>query len=369
MQIEVIIYIYGAVCLCMIAFNIVYNLAMKRSKPRLEKRCRKLQKQVDKQLDVIRRGSCVEQRHLRYLQRRLRRVRNLMAFDRVLKPLCDKKQDGIGTAYLSQLQPVVLYLAVLYLRREPIQAAYFSFFLSQYVMKRQRPIDSVQTILLDYVGKGNLYCSVNALQALYSFGSVEHISKALKVQDESGVFVHEKILTEGLLSFTGNHDELIRRLLTELDSFSERTQLAILNYIRFRTGGYKKEMFALMQDSSKGKELRLAAIRYFGRYEFEPALDPLLSFASDKDPIVWEYAVVAISSLSRYRDERVIKVMKEALHSSDWYIRQSAAAGLESLELDYESLNDVIVGNDRYAREMMTYRLESRRLQRGGEKI
>ena len=366
MRIEIMIYIYGAVCLSMIGFNILYNLLLKRREPRLERRRRKIKRQVKAQLDAIRDGKSVDPKHLRYLRNSLRRLNNLIAFDRVLKPLCEGTYDDAAAKYFLQIQPVILYLAVLYDHRNTMQAAYFSFFLSRYMAKRQRPIDSIQEILLGYVKKENLYCCVNALQALCAFGSAEHIIKALKIQDQSKVFVHEKILTESLLSFSGNHDGLIRRLWENIDSYSEHTQLAILNYIRFQSDGYQEEMVAVMQDTKKGKELRLAAIRYFGRYFYAPALEPLLAFALDKDLSNWEYATVSVSSLARYPGGRVVDALKEALHSSNWYIRRSASISLEAHGENYGSLTDVIVGNDRYAREMMTYRLESQRLQKAG---
>lgn len=39
MKVEFMIYIYGAVCASMIVFNIVYNLLLKGSKSRMQKRC------------------------------------------------------------------------------------------------------------------------------------------------------------------------------------------------------------------------------------------------------------------------------------------------------------------------------------------
>ena len=367
MRIEMMIYIYGAVCLSMIGFNILYNLSLKRYEPRMEKRSRKIKSLVEIQLNAIREGKSVDPKHLSYLQRSLRRINNLIAFDRILKPLCEDGHDDAGTKYLVQIRPVILYLAVFYDHRDTMQATYFSFFLSRYMIKEKRPIDSIQDILLGYLKKENLYCSVNVLCALYAFGNAEYIIKALKIQDEGNVFIHEKILTEGLLSFSGNHEHLIGRLWENMDSYSEHTQLAILNYIRFQSGGYKEEMFTVMQDKAKGKELRLSAIRYFGRYAYEPALEPLLSFASDKELSNWEYAMVSISSLARYRGERVLGTLKQALHSSNWYIRQSASVSLEAQGVDYSSLMDVIAGSDRYAREMITYRLEHQRLQKAGD--
>ena len=366
MRIETMIYIYGAICVSMILFNIVYNLLLKSSEPRLERRCRKIRRQVEPQLKAAGEGRPVEQRHLGYLRRRLCRVKGLIAFDRVLNALCGEGESESGKMYLSQIQPVILYLAVVYLKRDSMQAGYFSYFLSQYAAKRQLPMDSLQDILLDYVRKDNLYCRVNGLKALFALGNTEHILAALKLQDDGEVFLHEKILTEGLLSFTGNHDALIESLWENFDSFSVHTQLAILNYIRFQTGGYEKEMFDVMEDGRRDKELRLAAIRYFGRYAYEPALEPLLSFAVDQDPAHWEYATVSASALARYPGQRVIDTLKRALHSSNWYVRYSASQSLEAHQVDYSDMIDVIAGNDRYVREMMSYRMESRKLRKAG---
>lgn len=366
MKIETMIYIYGAICLCMITFNILYSLLLRRSQPRLEKRCQKLQILVDRQLAEIRAGRAVNPRHLDDLCRRLRHISNLIAFDRILRPVFAQKQNPTGEAYLRQIQPAVLYLAALYQKRENMQAAYFSYFLSQYAVKRQAPVDTMQELLLGYVQKQNLYCRIQALQALCACGNVDYMIKALALQDDDAVFLHEKILTEGLLSFTGDADALIRRLWETFDTFSEHTQLAVLNYIRFKTGGCEKEMFALMQDPARGKELRLAAIRYFGRYPYAPALQPLLSFAADPDPTQWEYTTVSVCALARYPEPAVQQVLKEALHNANWYVRYAAANSLEAQQADYADMMDVLAGNDRYAREMLSYRLEARKLKKAG---
>ena len=59
-----------------------------------------------------------------------------------------------------------------------------------------------------------------------------------------------------------------------------------------------------------------------------------------------------------------MEALKRALHSGNWYVRYAASASLEALDVRYEDMIDIVAGNDRYAREMMTYRLESRRIQK-----
>ena len=60
MNVEVMLYVYGFVCASMIVFNVVYNLLLKRSEPRLERRCRRLREKIELQLARLRDGGAVE---------------------------------------------------------------------------------------------------------------------------------------------------------------------------------------------------------------------------------------------------------------------------------------------------------------------
>lgn len=366
MKIESLIYIYGAVCVSMILFNIIYSLLIKHSRPQLVKRCRALENQILPQIERLRKGEAVEKKHLSNLECSMRRIKNLMAYDCVLKSTIWNGRENLKALYLFQIQPALLYLALFYQKRDSMSAAYFAYFLSRYMAPDDMNIRPIQEVLLEYVRKENLYCRVNALQALYRFGNAENVLRALKIQDQGEVFIHEKILTEGLLTFSGDHAVLIGRLWTELDHFSPRTQLAISNYIRFYSGNYVQEMLEVLEDNTKDKEIRLSAIRYFGRYCYEPALPQLLFFVQQLDSTYWEYATVSASSLAHYAGDQVISALKNALHSSNWYVRSAAATSLEAHGVGYEDMMDIISGNDRYAREMILYHLEEREIQKEG---
>lgn len=361
---QTLLYLYGAVCLSMIGFNIVYSLLLRGGEKRMDRCCGYMRTAILQQMEEIRRGEAVSERHLHRLRRRLCRVNQLLAFDHALAPLYADQTDEAVRSYLRQIQPLILYLTVRYLKRDNVQAGYFSYFLSHYMGKRRMPIDSMQDLLLEYLRKDNLYCRVNALQALLGSGDPAHIFAALQIQDDGRVFLHEKVLTESLLAFTGDCETLIGRLWEQLDTFSDHTKLAILNFIRFRSGDWKEQMFGIMQDPARDKELRLAAIRYFARYPYPTALESLLGFAADRDPTHWEYANVAVGALAQYDGERVMDALKAALRSENWYVRYSAAASLDAHHIDYASLIDIVQGGDRYASEMMTYRLETRKLQK-----
>lgn len=363
MNIEYLLYGYGLVCLSMLVFNLVYTLHLRTGNHRLEKQVAALAKRVDAQLNYIQQNQPVQQRHLIWMRRRLSRVHWLLAFDRLWEDY--DKGNATFLEYIIQFQPVFLYLATVYLKREETQAAYYCYFLSRHWNQRHRQMDQIQQVILSYLQKNSLYCRINALKALCAFGSPESlVSALLELGKGTESPLHEKVITEALLTYTGNCDDLIGRLWVRFDQFTLHIQRSILDYIRFQSGNYGPQLLQILQDPQQNKELRFAAIRYFGRYPDPGAKETLLAMIADQDPAHWEFAAISASSLARYPGQEVVDGLLHAMNSPNWYVRYNASASLEAHGLDYEQLLQVIAGEDRYAREMLVYRLETRRLEK-----
>ncbi len=361
MGIEVLIISYGVVCASMIVFNCVCLILFKNSERRLHRKSGSLNQKVAVQMRRIAEGSPVEQQHCSYLSRKLSRVGNLMAFDEAMTQWL---QTGPQTAqqYLYELRTVFLHLSVVYLKKETVQSAYFAYLLSKYKISRYCSFDSIIDILTEYLKKESLYCRQNAMRALYSFGNEQSVVDAIRVLERENVFFHSKILSDGLLQFEGDHSKLIRLFWQSLDSFTVETQVSILNYIRFKSGDWCGQMFEILMDPNRSCELHFAAIRYFGRYPYQPAYRVLLDNTASTDPLRWNYAAVSASSLAAYPGEQTVHTLKGALKNANWYVRYNAAQSLEALGLHYDDLLDVINGNDRYAREMILYHFSRRQL-------
>jgi len=349
----------------MLAFNIVYYFLFKQRERRTERVSWRFRSRVDRQLERLRLGEDLAPRHLTWLRRRLSRVGNLTAFDQMMTER--RERSGTGEAapemreYYRRIQPVILHLAVLYRDREDIQAAYFAWFLAKHRLGRHMELDAVQDILMDYMDRHSLYCRVNAFHALCTMGSPRRVAGAAAALDRNGLFFHSKLLTDSLLSFTGSHQALTALLLDRFDGFSPQTRLAVLNYVRFRSGAYCPWVLILLNNPEEDKELRLSAIRYFGRYVYPPAKPALLAFAADKDPMRWEYAAVSAAALASYGGKDVLDTLTGAIYSANWYVRSNAAASLSAHGLEYGDLIAVVGGGDRYVREMMLYHLQLRR--------
>ena len=355
---EILLYGYGAICFSMIIFNIVYNMVLRGSEKRLGKTSQKLNDRIHRQVERIDRGEAVDLSYKKRLKRKLLRVKNMVAFDRALeKETATAPAESIG-AYLKELEDLIEELAMVYLKRENLQAAFFAYFVSHHKIGQYGNGQKMEEILLNFLQKSSFYCKINALQALCSFGSPASIVYGLELETRNKTKIHEKVVTEILLSYKGDHEQLIQLFWKRLPVLAPRLQLAVLNYIRFQSGGWKSEMYEIMTDSRQDKELRLAAIRYFARYPDESARDFLLTATLSKDPMEWEAAAVSATALASYTGEEVIRTLVKAMSSSNWYIRYNAAASLEAHGLEYSQLLDIIRGDDRYAREMILYRLE-----------
>ena len=126
---EALLYIYGFVCLSMIAFNIVYNIVMRGSDKRMKQRVAHYDKIISAELNKIRRGARVTDEHIKHMTRVLSKTSGLMAFDAALDRHFDSVEKTAAGEYLNELAPVFIDLAYTYSKRENLQAAYFAYFI------------------------------------------------------------------------------------------------------------------------------------------------------------------------------------------------------------------------------------------------
>ena len=81
---EILLYGYGLVCLSMLCFNLLYAASLRAGLRRMARRVSDVDRLVAAQLRRIQEGKKVEKRHLSRMDRKLSRVRGLLAFDRYL---------------------------------------------------------------------------------------------------------------------------------------------------------------------------------------------------------------------------------------------------------------------------------------------
>lgn len=343
----------------MIVFNIITALVLKRRDKKTVKVSERFGDRVERELESIRCGTPCSDSHKKYLHRKLRRVGNMIAFDRMLEKAYVTDAPSVK-AYLSQLDGVFIALCAHYSERDRIEAAYFPYIIKKYRIIANRVFPSITETLLGLLSQPNIYCRENAMQALYTTGDSDIVVKALKLIDKNEMFYHGKLITDGLLSFYGSASELADRIISSFDSFSVEMKVNLLNYMRFSSPNYRKFFYSLLIDEKQNDEIRYCAVRYLGKYPLDEAYEKLCLLAGDGNEDHWEYAAIASSALASYPGEETVSLLKNNLHSRSWYIRANSAESLEKLGIGYKELADVLDGDDRFAAEILRYRLEMR---------
>lgn len=366
MNVETLIYAYLAICTSMIVFNCVCIFVFRRRDKVIDRRSFRLEDAVTEQLQRIRAGEPVEESHKNLLKKRLARAGGLMSLDEALDRLLYRTPQDVW-AYIDEIRPVFTYLALENQYHSPMKLTYFAYVLRKYRIIEGRPVPAVMELLARLLQEPSLYCRENALQAVYSAGDCGYVMQSLRSVDESGRFHHAKLLTDGLLTFTGDRQELTTVLWAAFDSFSVSMRVVILDFIRFGGVDRKEELLRLLADRLQDDEIRFSCIRYFGRYAYEPAYPLLLDLVGRPYERRWEYAAISATALSAYPGERTVEVLKKALSSANWYVRFNAARSLESFQLTYLELSDVMESGDRYAREILQYRMDLENARRAGE--
>ena len=364
MGVELLVYIYLAVCLAMILFNIGTIIFARQRDWMNEKRSITYENLIREEVERLGRGEPTGQKTVSYLKRKLRHPEHLFVFIQVMIREYTRLPDEIRSC-LERFSEALSSLAATYERQsDPIRYAFFLYSIKVFGQMSGVTPPDVARILLRALRVPNTYCRENALQAIYGSGQTELVIRALEVIDSEHIAHNKKLLSDGLLTFRGSKDELTDRLWDVFESFDVSMQTVILDYIRFCSPGHRDRLLDILTDETRSSELRFSCIRYFAKYPDEEAYPVLLEMAGDFGNRRWEFPAIACTALASYPGEETVKTLKRALHVANWYVRYNAAESLARLGIGYMDLIEVIDGNDRYAREILQFQLDMQYNQR-----
>ena len=277
-----------------------------------------------------------------------------------ITPLPRDLAERYFNEYLLQTAPTIVSLTSSYRKKDDIAHTFYIFMLKRYGYLRRFYTSELVANLRDLLDRGDSACAEGVLLAIYQIGDPQITLEVLRQVAKSEHFLHPKIISDGLLTYSGDTKELQQLILDRLGSFSEQMQVNLLNYLRFSSGDHCDRVLQLLQSEETFNETRLSCIRYFGKYPYPPAYDLIARFASGEDGSRIEYAIVALSVLRRYPQPRTAEILRAQINSPNWFIRYNATESLESLGLEYQDLIDIFDGSDRYAREMLQYQFDQR---------
>lgn len=360
MKIEIMIYAYIAICVSMILYNIVYVFILKHRERALVSNSERFRKILNEQINILKNGEEISEKHKKFLCRELDKTSGITAFDKALEAVFEKEPD-LTEKYLVDTFSVFETLTHRYISKDVIKIAYFPYILYKYNILKHYESERLINVLMDLLRSVNVYCRENTLKALYGMQRAEIVGSALKVIDTNLSFHHPKLITDGLMFYKGDRDELKKIFFAYFKDYSVQMRVNVLNYFRFAGVRCDGEMLEILKNEKEDNEIRFSAIRYFEKFPSGDAEPVILNLAENLENRTWEYQAIATSALKSYPGDTTFRILVKNLSSSNWHIRQNSAISCEKLGYTYQELINVFDGNDRYAREIMRYRLDRRK--------
>lgn len=352
LSVDSVIYFYMFICIALLVFNVAYIF---RSRGHWKSQRKKIEKWENFLLTD--RGT-IRAAHARRsgLEKKLVKIDELMAFHSALEPHLEEVQR-----YLDRNYDMFLVLAVEYRKRPAMERAFFAHLIAVYHPDRGRRNDRLSEILLQFLDNSTVYCRENVLRALYAMGNAGAVEHALMLMQANGWYHNEKLLSDGLTSFAGDREALVRRLWKARSGWDEQLQTAVVQFATNVSDSMASDFLEALNRRETPEETRFALVRYFQRHRYEEARPALLEMAGRADE--GGLAIAACAALSKYPGDDTMSVLKQALHSRNWHVRRNAAASLVLLGVSDEDKEELYGSGDRYAGEMLAYmaRLRERR--------
>lgn len=360
MKVELMIYVYIAICVSMIAYNLVYIFILNHRAKALVSDSKKLEKSILEEIDNLKYDKPVSDKHIDHLYKTLNRSAGITAFDKAFEGIFEKDPE-MAQEYILETFFVFEDLTHRYIKKDSLKIAYFPYILHKYEILKFDRNERVLEVLFDLLRSVNVYCRENTLKALYSIQDPDIVVSSLRIIDKNLTFHHPKLICDGLLVFKGDKNELKDKLFEVFDELSVQMKVNILNYFRFGNVSCDQEMLSVLKDEKEDQEMRFSAIRYFEKFPSEKAKPIILELAENEKALPWEYQAIATSALKSYPGDKTFGILVKNLSNSNWHVRQNSAISCEKLGYTYLDLINVFDGNDRYAREIMRYWLDRRK--------
>lgn len=237
--------------------------------------------------------------------------------------------------------------------------AYFAYFCSGIQINDPDDNNEYTKLMLEYLTDHSIFCHENALKALYSFGNVDAVVEAFQILSRHRIYHSEKLLTNGLLTFNGNQDELADALMKHFDEYSKCCRIGIIDYLRYSSNSrYDAKILTILQDSKEDNDLRCCSIRELNKTQSPAFYAEIEKILRDYNNENWEVTTVAAKAAGRMKQEKMQYLLADSLSSKYWYVRMNSAKSLVALGVDDDMMQKIQQKGDRYAEEALMYELE-----------
>ena len=355
LKIQYLIYIYMALCACMMIYNIVYTIYNRTTEKNIEKQRNGFIKKIRNQFNLIENGIEIVAKHRKYLYNKLKWIHNLLLFEQLL----DEQKENVRKKYLEDVKYIFYDLAIYYQKTDSVKKAYFAYIIGKYKIEDIIDKNIMTNTLFVFLEDGAMYCRDNSLKAIIKLGNIYYILKALKEINKDKYYYSVELLYEDLIEFNGNKQRLAEQMWQEFNEFNENTQIAIIKLISKYKLDYSEEFYKLLEDENTSNKIKIEVTKYYKDNIFKKVEVLLIQNTKRTGILNRELVIESAKTLSAYNSLETKETLKSLLKRNDWDIRMAASESLSILGTSYYELAEIYNGEDNIARRILKYKVQS----------
>lgn len=341
----IVLEIYIVVCIALLLFDIGF-LAMKNSnKNQMQAKDPAFEERIRLEIVNYRQRGAFSDSFVKELPKNLSSVKQLATLQDVLEEEPEAK-EWFRHFLFDQYEN--------YRKKPEYVQAFYTYVISTLDFSGEKVPAAFSSEFLSFLGSKSLYTFANTMDAVYDFGEPHLLLLALEEVDKRAGFYHQKLLTDGLLSYRGDHEELGQMLIQHFDRFGNYVKECLLDYFRMQGCEVSALCLQLMQEEKAGDEVQYRAMRYFQKFPCEEAKEWFLQILQ-RENVIWIKQMLAIQGLQRYDDAEIRSLIKKKITNRDWYVRNNAVEFLYKKGMDRKELQELLCMKDRYANESLLY--------------
>lgn len=348
----VIIEIYIIISIMLLLFNLVFILTKNSRIRRLNPQKDKLKNMLVVEFESYTPQDGLSKKAIDFLTKELKTTQALMVLETEMK-----KRRIYREELKAEIMPYVFNNIDSFRGKAKNEKAYYAYVLSCFDYQESPSIEVDYSALLSFLDTNYLYVFTNTMDVIYQLGDPYILLAAIRKIDERSGFYHSKLLTDGLLTFTGDLEILKSLIIKEFNSYTTLTQVSLLNYFRFKNLEVDDFCLTIIKERKLNEEVIYAAMRYFAKNSNQEAKNIFIDLLN-RGKSFWVEELLAIQALEHYDDRITRAAIKQKVTSKNWEVRSNAISYLYKAGLVLDEVKDILALEDRYASEKLFYYYE-----------
>jgi len=333
LRIYVIIGIFMIACIALMIFNFtIIHYSKSRNTPsggKVAKWKAILYKEINTTSDV----RPNELKHEKFLLRKLSKPERLIAYAHALQYLKSEFPEAYNS-YIQKKHTVFQKLAYIYGRKSRIERTCYADFICAFPQTAGDTPGQLVDTLISYIDDSNIHCRTKVLGALCSIGSVPGVANVLQLIHDRGLFMHNQLLTNELLKFSGDQEILGESLWSESRKWNDNITVSVIQFITRVSPHYCEAFLPVLQDSSASSEVRIAIIHYYGEHAYEPARPILTELIANSTDMNLTTAAELVLGLHPTLVSDALAIQMNELSGSNWHVQHNICSPLLNKVID-----------------------------------